>query len=141
MSLTDSPDLEYYEDGKPPEQEPPFLQQHWAKFVIGALGIALLTMLAARVVSPGGGLSHATGAVAGQVVDGFGRPLDGIQVYVDGAGTETNTGPDGRFRLASIPAGSQYLVIGVTPEPPQFIPVEVPANGQAEVGQLTVGNK
>ncbi|MEJ2147906.1 MAG: carboxypeptidase regulatory-like domain-containing protein [Chloroflexota bacterium] len=141
MSLTDSPELAYYEDGKPPEQEPPFWQKHWTKVLIGLLGIAMLVLLVVRIVPTGGGQTHGSGAVAGQVVDAFGRPLDGIQVYVDGAGTETTTGSDGRFTLESVPAGSQYLVVGVTPEPPQFIPVEVPVNGKAEVGQLTVGGQ
>jgi hypothetical protein len=138
MSLTDSPDLTYYEEGKPPEQEPSFLKQHWTKVVIGVLGVVLLVMLGTRMVS-GSGSAQRTGDVAGQVVDMSGRPVQGVQVYVDGGQVETNTDTNGQFALEAVPAGSQYLVIGVTPEPPQFIAVEVPADGQADLGQLTLG--
>ena len=48
-------------------------------------------------------------AVSGRVEDGAGTPYIGSPVYLEGVGT-VNTGGDGAFSFANVPAGSRWLV-------------------------------
>jgi hypothetical protein len=49
--------------------------------------------------------------LAGIVRDSAGAPLGGVQVLLPDAGASATTGGDGRFTLASVPSGTQPLVV------------------------------
>lgn len=50
------------------------------------------------------------GAVEGTVLDSAGRPFEGVTVRLGGTPFRTITGPDGRYRLDSLPAGRFTLI-------------------------------
>lgn len=134
MSLTDSPQSADYRSDR---------KSGGPGFRFTPTRIAIAVLLVAAVVIGGmllmqrlGSVQTATGSVAGQVVDAAGAPQANVYVYVEGGQNSAVTGPDGRFLLVAAPAGSHQLVIGVTPEPIQFQPVEVPRNSTAELGQI-----
>ncbi|MFO0890256.1 MAG: carboxypeptidase-like regulatory domain-containing protein [Isosphaeraceae bacterium] len=57
------------------------------------------------------GLVESSAIVAGQVVDSDGKPIAGAEVFNRGDGPKpvsTRTGPDGRFRLEGLFAGSRF---------------------------------
>lgn len=55
--------------------------------------------------------AEATAVLEGVIRDPSGTPLAGAEVTLPAAGAETSTGADGRFRIASLPSGTQPLVI------------------------------
>ncbi|MEF8939080.1 MAG: TonB-dependent receptor [Salinivenus sp.] len=93
---------------------------------------AALFLSALPLVGP----AHAqsTGAVTGRVVDAeAGRPLPGVNVVVDGTGRGASTGPEGRFVVDGLDAGTYTLraqFVGFTPESRA---IEVPAGGTVQV--------
>jgi TonB-dependent receptor len=75
-----------------------------------------------------------TGSVQGRVVDAAtGDLLAGAQVTVAGAGLETATDRDGRFRLPSVPSGTRTIVVSFLGRAARTADVDVPAGGVASV--------
>jgi hypothetical protein len=52
---------------------------------------------------------HAT--ISGRVTDQMGKPLQGVNLTVEGAAPSTNTNADGTYSLRGLPAGTQALVV------------------------------
>jgi len=56
--------------------------------------------------------------LVGRVLNGSGKPVHGARVQLEGTLHSVNTGPDGSFKLDSLPSGSQVvraMLIGYTP--------------------------
>ena len=56
--------------------------------------------------------------LSGMILNGSGKPVGGVRVQLEGTARAVNSGPDGRFKLDSLPSGSQVvraLLIGYTP--------------------------
>ncbi|HEX6926971.1 MAG TPA: TonB-dependent receptor [Longimicrobiaceae bacterium] len=58
---------------------------------------------------PRAGWSQATGAISGTVSSDAGAPLSGASVTVVGTGAAALTGPDGRYTLEGVPAGTHTV--------------------------------
>lgn len=64
-------------------------------------------------------LRRGSASVAGVVHNDQGKPLAGAQLMVWGSGITTTSGDDGRFRISSLPAGTQTVevrYVGYSPE-------------------------
>jgi hypothetical protein len=141
MSLVDSPNLEYYEDGKPPEEEPPFFQKHRTRIVlvallIAAIGLALFSFSARREAVRSG-----SGVITGQLLDAEGQPLPGVEVYVDQSYQSAVSDASGYFEITAVPVGPQWIIFGVTPDPPTFVSVDVPSRAAVDLGPLTASGR
>ncbi len=136
MSMTDSPDLEYYPDGKPPTPEKRSIRPTTA--IIAVLALAVVVLMALNFL-PGGTLtSGQVGSVSGQVINASGTPLPDVILYVEGSLDTAVTGTDGRFTLPAVPAGAGTLVMGVTPDPPQFRDISVSPQQNTELGSMVL---
>ena len=82
-----------------------------------------LSALALAVAAPAAGQ---TGAVAGTVTDEAGRPLAGASVRVEGTGLGAAADEAGAFRLDTVPAGAQTLVVSLVGYAPAERAVVVP---------------
>ena len=134
MSLTDSPELEYYEEGKPPEKEPSFLRKYWLRIVL-ALGLVAVAIVALIGIIAQIEISKGTGSITGQVVDPSGLPLPGVEVFVSGSNEWALTDTEGRFTLEAAPVGEQTLVVVQTSVAESYS-VAVPLGGTLDVGQI-----
>jgi outer membrane receptor for ferrienterochelin and colicins len=74
-----------------------------------------------------------TGAVVGTVSDEGGRPLVGASVRAAGTALGVAADESGAFRLASVPAGPQTLVVSLVGYAPVERTVSVPAGGEARL--------
>ena len=85
-----------------------------------------------------------TGGIVGTIADSAGGLIAGAQVSIAGVRGRAETGADGAFRMAGVPAGSQLLIsrrIGFRPESlvvsvRQGIPVEVVVRMRATPQQM-----
>ena len=150
MSLSESPKFDQeaenasLEDKRPaeptPESKPPSGRPHWTRIAIAALALAIIIMGALYVVGhTGGGTSETrTGSVTihGLVVDPQGLPIPNAVVYVEGMEVEVSTDARGSFTIEKAPAGKLIVVVGVTPEAPQFLVVTVGADNFSDVGRI-----
>jgi hypothetical protein len=78
--------------------------------------------------------------LAGVVRDSAGAPLSGVQVLLPDAGASATTGGDGRFTLASVPSGTQPLLV----EHIGFLPVRMAVDlrgGHAESIEVKLSEK
>ena len=70
------------------------------------------------------------GSVSGQVVDATSmQPISGANVVVVGTQLGTLTGPDGRFQISNVPAGTHQLRASLIGYGPQEMSVTVAAGG------------
>jgi hypothetical protein len=100
----------------------------WALVGVGPRGLASVDLLVPPPAPPAAVGDTArralTVAAAGVVRDSLGAPRGGARVTLDGApGVEAVTGPDGRFRLANVPAGTQTFVVRALGYAPQAVTV------------------
>ncbi|MGQ0648630.1 MAG: TonB-dependent receptor [Gemmatimonadaceae bacterium] len=70
-------------------------------------GVAVLTLLASR--APLDAQQPTIGRIVGRVTNADRGPLSGAQVSVVGTSLGAVSGPDGRFRISAVPAGSHDL--------------------------------
>ena len=141
MGMVDSPDLEYYEDGKPPDEEPPFFQKHRSRIVLVVLLVAAIGLALFSFSSRHEAVRSGTGVISGQLLDPAGQPLPGIEVYVDRSYQSAVSDTGGYFEITAVPVGPQWIVFGVTPEPPTFVSVDVPANAAVDLGSITASDR
>ncbi len=66
---------------------------------------------ATKAVAVGAGLKTGRAALSGRVTDQTGKPLQGVNMSVEGAASTTNTNADGTYSLRGLPAGTQALVV------------------------------
>lgn len=92
-----------------------------------ALAFAAVLSLAAAP------LAAQAGQIAGRVVDAAtGRPVAGARVAVQGAQLAANTGVDGRYAIAGVPAGAQGVTVSALGYASKTVTgVQVPAGGAA----------
>jgi outer membrane receptor protein involved in Fe transport len=94
---------------------------------------ALVGLLFA-LLAPAWAVAQATGRIEGRVVDAAtGQPLPGAAVAVQGSQVGANTGADGRFVLARVPAGARQLTATLGAYAASTQRVDVPAAGVARV--------
>lgn len=136
MSMTDSPDLEYYPDGKPPTPEKRSIRP--TTIIIALLAVAVVGLLAFNFLPEAGFGGGQSGSISGQVVTPSGTPIPDVILYVEGALDTAVTGADGRFTLPSVPAGAGTLVLGVTPDPPQFRDITVSPQQNTDLGSVVL---
>ena len=79
-----------------------------------------------------------TGEVLGEVVDDTQAPVYDAHVYIDDNGRkyQAKTGPDGRFRISGIPAGTYMLNIRQLKDTMVNITVTVPMGGFDNIGEI-----
>ena len=102
------------------------------------IGTPLVFLLAVFLSFPLAAPAQPTGTVNGRVTDAeTGRPLPGVNVLVrgpdDGSPRGTSTGPQGRFTLGPLDAGSYTLQARFVGYAPRSRTVEVPADGSVRV--------
>jgi TonB-linked SusC/RagA family outer membrane protein len=74
------------------------------------LGLAACAALAALALGPAPGAAQGAGTVQGRVTEAATqRPLPGARVSVAGSQRATVSGPDGRYTLPGVPAGTRTL--------------------------------
>lgn len=85
---------------------------------------------AARTAAPARGTAVLTGVVR----DTLGAPRQGARVTVDGVdGAEAVSGPDGRFRLTALPAGTRPVVVRAVGFAPQVTNATLRPGREAEI--------
>lgn len=90
--------------------------------------------LAALILAPPPALAAQQASVTGTVTDQVtAQPLAGVRVSVAGTGRAAFTNQDGRYTLASVPAGSQRLQAALIGFGALTQTVDVPAEGSATV--------
>ena len=149
MSLTNSPKFEdefnnalsdqSTPSGGEPNQPPPSRSKRWTRVLIGVL-VALvlvsgLLLVANRRANPVG-VDAGSATIHGQVVNSEGAAVSNASVYVEGMGSSVTTDASGVFSISGAPNGQIVIVVGVTPESPQFVTVNVGANDTNDVGQI-----
>jgi hypothetical protein len=136
MTLTDSPQFGN-EQEEPQESPPP--RRSPLRIVILILAASVLVgaglLLVARLDF--GGQNTGTATVQGQIVTAQGDPVPDVYVYIEGLTTMIVTDDSGTFSITSAPQGRLVLVVGVTPEPPQFIDINVEGS-VADLGAITL---
>lgn len=114
-------------------------KRRWTLGVIALLTVLVIVNITVLVVrqSPSTSSTVTTNAaVFGVVVNTAGEPVPDAVVYIEGMGQSVTTDDTGSFTLRPVPIGDVELVIGVTPDPPQFYTVNVPDNDIQNVGQM-----
>ena len=86
--------------------------------------VILLTLAAPALAQDG-----PAGTVTGLVSDARANPLANATVRVEGTRLSAVTGPDGRYRIGTVPAGNRILVVVRLGYSSQRLPVSVPAGG------------
>ncbi|HEY0996206.1 MAG TPA: TonB-dependent receptor [Gemmatimonadaceae bacterium] len=99
-------------------------------------GAALALLLIALAPVPA--RAQATGRIAGTVTDSSQRPVANAQVAVMGTRYGALTGPDGRFRIANVPAGTHQLRVQRIGDRPTIIPNVTVTGGQEVTVNVTV---
>lgn len=76
-----------------------------------ASSIMALLALAAAAVGPAPVSAQQTGSITGMVVDGeTGRPMSGVQVYLEGASRGSLTQNSGRYLIVNVPVGRHTVI-------------------------------
>jgi len=135
MPLEDSPSLEEYTQGIPPQPTERSATRRWVWMAIGVFTL-LVTVLG------GVNLQHSTaftffagtGTVVGRVVDEAGGPLQ-TYVFVLGTDLEAQTDANGRFVLNDVPTGSQVIVVAYLGIGREY-PVAVNAGSTTDMEQI-----
>ena len=139
MGLIDSPQFD--DRGQiieeMPEHEPDRRRRRFRLTIAGLLALNVLLVLS-LLISDAQPIVRMTGAatIRGQVVDEQGRPLAEAHVYVEGMAFSVVTDADGQFVIEQVPVDDVVLVVGVTPQPPQFIDIVVRVQGEQNIGQV-----
>jgi hypothetical protein len=83
------------------------------KMVVAVLAVMALTVTSTGVAPDAVPHDAAPDPVAltGVVRAATGKPLEGVQVVVEGTSLGTLTGPEGRFRIEGVPAGRQVVSV------------------------------
>ena len=149
MPLSDSPRFDADEMDAPlgagplpepaPEAKPPTKRPRWTRILIGVLVIAivfsgaLFVLMRTRPVTE---TRAGSSTIQGIVVDTQGDPIPDAQVYVEGMESEVRTDARGAFAINNAPSGQVMVVVGVTPEPPFFLSVNVGTGDTNDVGEI-----
>ena len=78
-----------------------------------------------------------TGVVTGQVTDPSGAPLPGVQVVLQGTTRGDVTGPEGRYEITEVPAGTYQLRASFVGSAPQTVAINV-ADGRTVTQNFTL---
>ena len=78
-----------------------------------------------------------TGVVTGQVTDPSGAPLPGVQVVLQGTTRGDVTGPEGRYEITEVPAGTYQLRASFVGYAPQTVEINV-ADGRTVTQNFTL---
>jgi len=94
-------------------------------------------LLTAMVLAPGALPAQAvlTGTVR---ADSTGTPLAGVEILVEGTAFRTTTGPNGRFAISGIPAGSRFVLFRSVGYHPVRTPVLLSAGDTTFANALLV---
>ena len=100
--------------------------------------LPLLFLLTLFLIPPPAAPAQSTGTVTGRVIDAeTGRPLPGVNIIVeapaDGSPRGTSTGPQGRFALESLGAGTYTVQARFVGYAPRSREVAVPEGGTVRV--------
>jgi hypothetical protein len=137
MSLSDSP--QFGDELESPQDSPPPVKRSRTRIVMIVLAAAVLIGAGALLLTNIniGSQTTGTATVQGQIVSAEGDPVPDVYVSIEGLTTMVVTDESGAFSISSAPQGRLVLVIGVTPEPPQFIDIEVQGDA-ADLGAITL---
>jgi len=149
MSLTNSPKFEDEFENAPldpsapsggePDQPPPTRSKRRTRILIGVLAALVLVsgllLVANRRANPAS-VNAGSATIHGQVVNPQGAAVSNASVYVEGMESSVTTDASGAFSISGAPGGQVVIVVGVTPESPQFVTVNVGANDTNDVGQI-----
>jgi hypothetical protein len=135
MPLEDSPTLDQYKDGMPPEPVDQSESRKRARIAIGVLTAIVVVIGAISFLhSDSAALLSGTGTVSGVVVDEENKTIQ-AEIYILGADIEAQTDANGHFQVRGVPAGQQTIVVAY-----QFIgreyPVEVTSGSTVNAGQI-----
>ncbi len=139
MSLIDSPDLEDFEDGLPPEEKPSLIRLNWMRILIVTLGIIVAGVGLVSVLINADFLGG-HGGIQGQVIDRHGNPVSGAEIHVSEFDGWGESDAQGFFLVKEIPAGDQIVVVVVTPMPdtaPEVVDVEILRGETIDLGVIT----
>jgi len=77
----------------------------------------VILLAAFLVIFPGAGFSATTGKISGQITDSAGKPLIGVNVFIDDTNMGTATDESGDYMIINVPPGNytvRLLMIGYT---------------------------
>lgn len=147
MSLTNSPQFEDGFEETFPEQlvtdggslEPqPSPPRRWTRALI--VGLTLLIMIGGLLLVLRQGSPPVarvgSAAIHGQIVNLQGTGVPDAVVFVEGMNSSVTTGEGGVFSITGAPDGILVIVVGVTPEAPQFATFSVGVNTTNDLGQI-----
>lgn len=135
MALENSPSLDEFENGIPAKLSDPSAR----KKRIRSMGLLLLVLLfilfgIGFAQSDASALLSGKGSVSGMAINAQGNPFQG-NVYILGTNLESQTNPDGTFKIEGIPAGTRSLVLANEYAGYEF-PVVVLAGEDVAIGQI-----
>ena len=138
MPLEDSPNLDQFSQGLPPElpADAPAKNKRLRGMIFGLLVLVLVLGSVRLVQSRELTALLGSGVVTGQVVDGYGQPVQ-AEVFVLPGGARAQSGVDGRFEVLRVPAGEHTLLVGYQGSGFEY-PLQVPAGGSVDVGKVKV---
>jgi hypothetical protein len=84
------------------------------------------------------GADSGSAIIKGKLVDETGVAIPNAVVYIEGMISNTTSDEQGEFSIANAPAGQQYLVVGVTPEPPEFIALTLISHETRDLGSIVL---
>jgi hypothetical protein len=112
---------------------------NWTRIVLAVLGLVIivnLTILILRQSQSAPPAPTGSATILGQVVNPAGTPVFDAFIYIEGMVEYARTRDDGSFVIEEVPAGNVELVIGVTPDPPQFYPLQISEGEVLSLGRV-----
>jgi len=111
MSLSNSPSLDDYSDGIPPDKPPKNIILIFVRISLTSLILIVITLSVLNLRKNGPVAQvFPNGSITGTVFDTGGTPLAG-EVFIIGSSEETLIQPDGSFKIEGVPAGEISLAV------------------------------
>ncbi len=141
MSLSDSPEIQGYSQEKSFSENPRIRGRNSLRWFLAVVMVLLAgAMLMLWADQQDFSFGHA--AVYGVVVDPAGQPVPDAEIFISGVDAWVGSSEDGSFVFDRVPAGDRVVVVVVTPGPANSevsIPVELPAGGSIDLGNIIFG--
>lgn len=136
MPTENSPSIDQFAQGMPPEPAPIAPARRRTRIIIGLLAAAVLVMfLITLLQSTFGAQIAGKGGIRGVVLDENGIPMQGV-IMLFGQDVQQATQPDGTFTLSNLPAGEQVVIVSSFMGEWREFPVTVIAGQVVDMGAL-----